>query len=259
MGAKKKRLEAAVAAIQMRWGTKALRQGVQVTPVSAMMTHIPTGFSALDGALAGIGGIPRNRITELLGTPTSGMVTLALKIIAQAQSQGDTAVYVDLATTFDPDYAARCEVDLSHLLVIRPANAVKALEIIHTLVAQRSTGIIVFANVSSLFFNHPSPSALSAALRQIPAALAPSNCALLFLTPLQINSPMSRDNYPNGFALPHFASVRLHLKKEKWLQKRNDVRGYQAQVKVLKNKLGPAGRSAKISITFNGVVRGDGT
>jgi len=259
VGAKKKRLETAVAAIQLRWGTKALQRGVQVAPISAAISPISTGFSALDGALIGIGGIPRNRITELLGAPTSGMVTLALKIITRAQSQGATAAYVDLATTFDPDYAARCEVDLSRLLVVRPARGVEALEIVHTLLAQRSIGIIVFADVSRLYVGAGGSQILSNALRQIPAVLATSNCALLFLTSLQINSPMSPDNYPSGFALPHYASVRLHLKKEKWLPKRNDVRGYQAQIKVLKNKLGPAGRTAKISITFNGVVRGDGT
>ena len=59
--------------------------------------------------------------------------------------------------------------------------------------------------------------------------------------------------------MPHYAAVRLLLKKEKWLKKRGDVRGYKAQVHVLKNKLGRAGRKAKIAITFNGVVRGDST
>ena len=70
---------------------------------------------------------------------------------------------------------------------------------------------------------------------------------------------MSPANYPSGFALPHFASLRLLLEKERWLQQGLDIRGYQARVLVLKNKLGPAGQSARIAITFNGVVRGDST
>ena len=54
---------------------------------------------------------------------------------------------------------------------------------------------------------------------------------------------MSPANYPSGFALPQFASLRLLLEKERWLQQGSDIRGYQARVLVLKNKLGPAGQS----------------
>jgi RecA/RadA recombinase len=67
------------------------------------------------------------------------------------------------------------------------------------------------------------------------------------------------DNYPSGLALPHYATVRLLIEKEQWLKKRRDVRGYQARVTVLKNKLGTSGKSASIAITFNGVVDGNGT
>ena len=70
---------------------------------------------------------------------------------------------------------------------------------------------------------------------------------------------MSTANYPLDFALPDFATIRLLLAKERWLQQGQDIRGYQARVLVLKNKLGPAGQSARIAITFNGVVRGDST
>ena len=70
---------------------------------------------------------------------------------------------------------------------------------------------------------------------------------------------MSTANYPAGFALPNYATLRLHLRRERWIHKQHDIRGYQAQVVVLKNKLGRAGQTARISITFNGTVRGDST
>jgi hypothetical protein len=37
-----------------------------------------------------------------------------------------------------------------------------------------------------------------------------------------------------------------------------DVRGYEAQVEVVKNRLGRAGARVSIRIAFNGTVRGDG-
>jgi recombination protein RecA len=255
---KRKRLEATVATIQRRWGLKALRRGKPVD-ATAKFPHIPTGFPSLDQALVGIGGIPRGRLTELLGAPTSGMVTLALKIIANAQANGDTAAYVDLGGTFDPDYAARCEVNLTRLLLVRPKTGPEALEIAQSLIAGRGVGVLVFEAVPQLLADPHGFRALATVLRQLPQFLAKSPCAPIFLTPLQFGDVMSTANYPNGFALPHYATVRLLLEKERWLQKGRDIRGYRARVLVLKNKLGAAGKSATISITFNGVVRGDST
>jgi hypothetical protein len=44
------------------------------------------------------------------------------------------------------------------------------------------------------------------------------------------------------------------LQRERWLYRRGDISGYQAQVLVVKNKFGPASRRVQIAITFNGVV-----
>ncbi|MCB0209358.1 MAG: hypothetical protein KDJ52_08515 [Anaerolineae bacterium] len=254
---KRKRLQATVVAIQRRWGRQALQRGQQAFDSKADVPYISTTFPALDEALAGIGGIPRGRITEILGEPTSGMSTLALKIVTQAQAQGDTATYVDLGATFNPDYAARCGVKLSQLLLVRPASGREALDITRDLVTDRGTGLVIFDSVADLFT--ASSEAQPFSLRILPQALAQSACALIFLTSLQFGNAQSLDNYPSGLALPHFATVRLLLRKERWLQKQGDIRGYQARVLVLKNKLGSAGRSARIAITFNGVVHGDST
>lgn len=254
---KKQRLDMAVAAIQRRWGPKALRRWGQGAPV-VQIPHISTGFPNLDEAL-GTGGIPRSRITEVLGAPTSGMATLALKVIASAQAQGDIAAYLDLSQTFDPDYAARCGVDLDKLLLARPHTGVEALEILYSLIASRGTGVLVFDSVSHLIAEAHGPQAISIALRRLTGAVAHAPCAPIFLTPLHFGDAASKDNYPGGFALPHYAAVRLLIEKEEWLRKRRDVQGYRARVTVLKNKLGASGKSVSIAITFNGVVDGNGT
>ena len=68
-------LQQLIAAVQRRWGTPALRIFSQ--PDTDVIPVISTGFADLDVALH-IGGVPRGRLTELLGTPTSGMTTIAL-------------------------------------------------------------------------------------------------------------------------------------------------------------------------------------
>jgi recombination protein RecA len=247
----------AVAAIQRRWGPKALRQWREAAPADSI-SHIPTGFQSLDKAI-GIGGLPRGRITELLGAPTSGMATLALKVLASAQSQHDMAAYVDLSYTFDPDYAARCGVQVDRLLLVRPHTGSEALEILYALIASRSVGVLVLDSVSYLIAEAHGPQVISAALRRLVSVLTESPCAAIFLTPLHFGDAASTDNYPSGFALPHYAAIRLLIEKEQWIRKRHDVRGYRARVTVLKNKLGASGKNVSISITFNGVVDGNGT
>jgi len=254
---KMKRLEMTVAAVQRRWGPKALRR-LEASATTAEIPHIPTGFPDLDKAL-GIGGVPRGRVTEILGTPTSGMATLALRIIVSAQADGDTAAYLDLGCTFDPDYAARCGVNPARLLLVRPHTGGEALEIAHSLIASGAAGVLVFDSVSQLLAEPHGAQAMSAALRRLIGTLAGSPCALIFLTPLYFGDATSLHNYPSGFALPHYAAVRLLIEKERWIRKRRDVRGYQARVTVHKNRLAVVGQQVTIAITFNGVVNGNST
>lgn len=252
-----KRLESTVAAIQQRWGLKALRR-LESSTSRPEVPHIPTGFPSLDKILD-IGGFPRGRITEILGTPTSGMSTLALKVIASAQGKGDTAAYVDLGRTFDPDYAVRCGVHLDKMLLVRPDNGREALEIAHALIAGGGAGVLAFDSVPYLLVEPRGARAMASALRRLVADLSRSACVPMFLTPLHFGPVTSQDNYPDGFVLSHYAALRLLVEKEEWILKRRDVMGYRARASVLKNDFGPRGKGASISITFNGVVHGNGT
>ncbi|HBY92593.1 MAG: DNA recombination/repair protein RecA [Ardenticatenaceae bacterium] len=241
-------LERIVGQIQRRWGPKALHRLGPSAP-AATIPSVPTGFPDLDQAL-GIGGVPRGRITELLSTPTSGMMTLALRVIAHAQAAGSPAVALDLGGTFDPEYAARSGVNLDTLLLVHPRTAVEALEIAQTLIASGGVGVLVFDSIAHLLAEPEGSRMLSAALRRLIGPLAGSPCALLFLNPLSPDDTMSVATAPSGLALPHYAAVRLLLEKEQWLHRRRDVLGYQVRVTVLKNKLAAAHRPVPIAITF---------
>jgi hypothetical protein len=74
---------------------------------------------------------------------------------------------------------------------------------------------------------------------------------------LFLHDPLANE-VPVLSALGHYASVRLEVLREEWRHNHGDIRGYEARVKVLKNRYGGAGRDTKISIEFNGTVRGDG-
>lgn len=254
MADKKERLDKVIAAIQKRWGGKAI--GRSAGQLTQPIAHIPTGFSQLDEAL-GIGGIPRGRISELLGAPTSGMATVALKIMAHAQEKSGMVVYIDMGRTFDPDFARRCGVRLEGLRLIHPDSLPQALAILVDLVISGGIELLVFDLPVDLQSGESVARRLSASMGRLLAPLSKNGSTLLFLTSLRpVNDSLS--SYSEEMTIPYFATIRLLLQKERWLYERQDVRGYEAQVLVVKNKLGRPRQRARISITFNGTVAGDG-
>jgi recombination protein RecA len=128
----------ALDAIHRRWGDESLRPLATLNAASAC---VPTGYPELDRAIGG--GIPCGKITELSGIPTCGATTLTLKVIAQAQLQGRLGVYIDLARSLDPGYAARCGVLLDGLLIARPDNPASALDILQIVAEEGGASLAI--------------------------------------------------------------------------------------------------------------------
>jgi recombination protein RecA len=263
---KKHKLEMVVAALHKRWGSRAVRR---LRPDQrSLAPRLSTGFPELDQAL-GTGGVPGGRISEIIGIPTSGMATIALKIVASIQEQAHAAVYIDLARSFDPDYAARCGLSLGQLVLVRPVDARQALAILQDFIHSGLTRILVFDTPLDQLTQPPLDQGLAPSLDRLIAPLGRTDCVLLFLTPLSTTGPLPssgrdmgpkekaptinpedllRAGYPNNSPLPHYAAVRLLVQRERWIYKERDIHGYQAEVLVIKNKLGPTGKRASLAI-----------
>ncbi len=226
---KDRRLETTLNDLQARWGAGVVRRP----------SALSTGFAALDRTL-GIGGVPRGHLTSLLGVPTSGAGTLALKIAASATAHGEQVAYLDLTGTFDADYAARCGVDLERLALVELASPAAAVEALTVLVKAVGAAILP-ADIGP---GGPFPD--RAALRRLLITLHASSCALVVLT-RTATDPFAEQ-----------ATLRLELTRERWLLRRRDVRGYRARVRVLRNRFAPPGRPVSLVIGFDGAVKGDG-
>jgi RecA/RadA recombinase len=255
-----KRLEAAVQAIQGKWGAQALQKGVRPTADNAPVPCLPTGLTALDHILA-IGGLPLGHISEMIGQPTSGKRTLALHILAHAQRR-HPCLYIDLAQTFDPVYAAACRVNLARLAVATPATPSRALDLACDLAAGGKFGLLVFDSTSELLAEALMPAAAAAALRRLRQGLLNQPTAFLFLTtssvrkagsPSAVDTPDFSTNYPPGLALDQAAAVRLVVQRERWQRDGARIAGYSARVAVLRNRWGRPGQETTIRVTFNGV------
>ncbi len=234
-----------MARLQLRYGPRALNRAA-LPPVPAAVPHIATTFGALDAAL-GIGGLPRGRISEIIGPATSGKITLAAKVLAAAQRDPQAlVVWLDLGRACDPDYLHRCGLDLERLLIVRPESGADALAITLHLVESNALAALVFDGLADL--ETEAEPFLTGTLERLATLVTHTEMVLLFLV----------EPHAQYRTLAHLATVRLEIRNERWLRRNGDVRGYEGQVRVLKHKLAPAGASVPIHITFNGTVTSDG-
>ncbi len=271
MSSRQRKLDSVVARLQLQYGPRAIRRAGP-SDAGARPGCIPTTFSGLDAALAEScsgrgGGLPRGRITEIVGPATSGKMTLAAKVVASAQRARDAlAAWLDVSWTCDPDYLHRCGVDLERLLVVRPGADRDALPIALHLVESKALAVLVFDGAADLFGQG---SANPTGLRQTGQKAASTGCeeALSIGALERLGTVVTRTTTAVLFltepaahcqTLAHLATIRLRITREGWLIRNGDVRGYESQVQILKNKIGRSGIVVPIRITFDGTVRGDG-
>jgi len=243
-------LDNTIATLQNRFGQRIF---LPAPDLRARPNSISTGFPVLDQIL-GIGGVPLNAITLLTGKATSGKLTLAYKILCNAQQSKleslQPIALLDLAATTDGDYLQRCGLDLEHVLIVRNESIRALLD----LVRSRQVRAILLDHLSILRTDRAAWKHFSATLAQLNVLLKHSNCAIIFLD--ESSAPLrSIQNKPPQNELGHAIALHLDLQRERWIQEGDELRGYQVRVQVLRNRFGLVGQSALIAFEFNGTVR----
>lgn len=257
-------LESALARLETRWGSAAVRLGAgqpgQAPPLSdtsppvsgalalaplpeppprsvpAESEVLPTGFTRLD-ALLGVGGLPRGASASFRGGQSSGKTALALHCLAQAQTQGAIAAFLDFSGVFDPLEAAGRGVDLRWLLVLRPRDEQEGFALGAALLGGRQVDLLVVDLPARLSVQHEN------GLRRLAAHARRQSIRLIVLEPVSIGRNL------HG-ALAESVGLRLELEQRAWLRAGRDVVGRCVQVSVAKNRFGSPGRATELEIRY---------
>jgi hypothetical protein len=218
-------LESALSALSQRYGPGAVQAGAP-PPLQGLVT----GVSALDD-LTGCQGLPRSRISRLLGEPSSGAFDLGLALAAEA-TQSESVALVDFTLEVDPGAVEAYGGELDNFWLVRPRSSEEGWAAARDL-AKAGVGLcLLVADDRSRLTPGAAPAALLAARSEGAGA------GLVL----------------GGGRIPAALKERICLELEcwrlDWSWAHGDICGLRTGVQVSRSHLGAPGASCQLQLNF---------
>lgn len=188
------------------------------------LERISTGSVWLDYCLDG--GLPRGRVVEIFGPPSSGKTLVALRTIAEAQKNDLDCVFIDAEQAFDPDHAKKLGVDVNKLVVIAESGGERAINIALKIL-ETKPAVLVVDSVASLVPEVEEEEGIekqtmalqarlmSKAMRKLTGPVSRSNTLMIFINQIRekVGAYGNPETTSGGKALGFYASVRLEIRR----------------------------------------------
>lgn len=215
---------------------------------------IPTGCFAIDRVI-GVGGVPRGRLIELYGEPSSGKTATCLFIISEVQKQGGACAFIDAEFSFNGEFAAAIGVDTKKLFVSQPATLEEGMDVLRALVATNQMDLIVLDSIAALVPKDEvegeemlgsssfakQAQLMGKALRILTGEIGRSKTCVVLINHLKEKMGVTwgdKTTTPGGKAAKFFSSVRLAVSKGDRIKGKNDSQiGSIVKIVAQKNKV----------------------
>lgn len=223
-----------------------------------------TGCISIDYLLGK--GLPKGRVMEIHGAPSSGKTTLSLHLSAEVQRQGGVVAWIDAESCYEQGHADKIGVQKDKFLYVDHDSGEKLLDRINAL-AKAGVDLIVVDSVAALVpekelmgeigDQHIALQArmLSQGLRTLTDTIHKSGSTILFINQLRDNinafgfAPKSVT--PGGKAIPFYSSVRIEVKKVKDIKDPNGKSiGSILKFRTVKNKVAPPFREVELDFYY---------
>lgn len=234
-------------------------------PDITQIQALPTGSFALDNAI-GVGGFPCGRIVEIFGPEAAGKSLLLLSTIAETQSRGGHAAFIDTEHALTPTFASLIGVDIGNLYYVQPDTGEQALAIMEDLISSCLFDIVGLDSVAAAV-----PEAelmgeikdksiayqaqmMAKALRRLTSTISKTKTVAVFINQLR-EKPMvlfgSPEYTPGGRALKFYASLRIDVRMiEKEKDNKNKQTAHTVRCKIVKNKVAPPFSECNIRLDY---------
>ncbi len=217
--------------------------------------------------LTGINGYPIKGIIEIFGQPSTGKTTLALHAISEFQKLNQKkTIFFDLERTLNFEYAQKIGVNIDNLIILNPKNAEETFDLIIDFLKTKEVCLIVLDSVAALLPETEENNSMSdntiglqarimsKALRKINYLLSETNSSIIFINQIRekINTFFSNPEITTGGnALKFYSSLRIQLRHKGKIVIKNENKGINVGVKIIKNKRAKPFEQGIISIFFN--------
>lgn len=215
---------------------------------------IPSGCYAIDRVI-GCGGLPRGRIIEIYGEPSSGKTATTLFLISQIQKRGGECVFIDAEHAFNTEFASTIGVDTKRLYMSQPTDLEEAMDTVRAFVNTNSIDLIVVDSVPALVPRKEiegeemlkdsmavQAQLMAKALRIMTGEVARSKTVVIFINHLKEKIGVywgEKTTTPGGKALKFYASVRLAVSKGEKIEAGGRQIGNKVKIRAVKNKVAP--------------------
>lgn len=224
---------------------------------------ITTGLPKLDGIIGR--GVPRGRITEVVGNKSTGKTTLALTMIHEAQKNGLKCVFADVENSLNFQRAKELGVELEQLTVLHGSYGEEYLDAIEEIVTEGKTDMVFIDSLAALSprveaegtsDQHPIGAharMVARFLRKIILPLREKQVALIIINHVSLDIMSGQEKSPGGKALEYYKSVQIHMRlhPQGALKQGERQVGNKYILKIKKNKVSAPFRECEVSLLYD--------